>query len=45
MRVVAREDVAWNRSIFKAPLLVVQPNFFALETVMESLGPMLTTDR
>lgn len=40
VRVVEREDVQWNRPIFKAPPLeVYQEKFFGSGSALESLRP------
>jgi hypothetical protein len=38
VRVVAREDVEWNRPIFRAPSLEVQPWLFGAPSFAEELG-------
>lgn len=37
VRVVAREDVQWNRPMFKAPPLEVSPQLFDSSTLAEDL--------
>jgi hypothetical protein len=42
VRIVAREDVQWNRPIFKAPPLEVDPNLFLpapLAEIFRDLNP------
>lgn len=45
VRVVAREDVQWNRPIFKAPSLEVQPWLFGAPTLGEELARVAAGER
>lgn len=40
VRVVAREDVTWNRPIFRAPVLEVHPKFFDASAFVDDFRPI-----
>ncbi|MDO8543440.1 MAG: hypothetical protein Q7S40_23625 [Opitutaceae bacterium] len=45
VRVVGRDVTEWDRPLFKAPALEIQPKKSAIETALESLRPVFTSGR